>query len=155
VASLAHHGFDRVVVVNGHGGNAPALREVCGTITRHDDAYAVPYTWFDALDFGEYDPPLGHGGPIETAFVRAVRPELVDEEQFEAAAAGAGEGFGEFQSGTNLAYDFAEFTESGNLGDPGESSQELGERLLADARDALLELLDAVAERDTDLPPHR
>ena len=26
VASLAHHGFDRVVIVNGHGGNTDALR---------------------------------------------------------------------------------------------------------------------------------
>jgi creatinine amidohydrolase len=38
VASLASHGFDRVVVVNGHGGNVDALREVTGTISRHDDA---------------------------------------------------------------------------------------------------------------------
>jgi Uncharacterized protein, putative amidase len=28
VESLAHHGFDRVVLVNGHGGNVDALREV-------------------------------------------------------------------------------------------------------------------------------
>jgi len=49
VTSLAHHGWDRVVLVNGHGGNVAALREVCGRITRHDDAYAVPFTWFDAV----------------------------------------------------------------------------------------------------------
>jgi creatinine amidohydrolase len=155
VASLAHHGFDRVVVVNGHGGNSDALREVCGTITRHDDAYAVPYTWFDAIDYDEYDPDLGHGGPIETSFVSHVRPELVREERFEAAADGAGEAFGEWVSGTNLAYDFAEFAESGNIGDPGEGDAELGERLLDGATAALVDLLDAVAARDTDLPDHR
>ncbi|PSP53226.1 creatininase, partial [Halobacteriales archaeon QH_3_68_24] len=30
VAALASHGWDRVVVVNGHGGNVDALRELCG-----------------------------------------------------------------------------------------------------------------------------
>ena len=34
IASLAHHGFDRVVIVNGHGGNTDALREITGTISR-------------------------------------------------------------------------------------------------------------------------
>lgn len=52
VASLAHHGFDRVVIVNGHGGNVDALREVCGTISRHDRAYSVSFTWFDAIARG-------------------------------------------------------------------------------------------------------
>jgi creatinine amidohydrolase len=155
VDSLAYHGFDRVVVVNGHGGNTDALREVCGTITRHDDAYAVAFTWFDALDFTEYDVELGHGGPAETAFVQAVRPELVHEDRFEDAAAGAGERFGEWVSGTNLAYDFAEFSEGGNVGDPGEGDAELGARLLDDATDALVDLLDAVAERDVERPADR
>ncbi|MFC6730120.1 creatininase family protein, partial [Natronoarchaeum mannanilyticum] len=34
VASLAEHGWDRVVLVNGHGGNVGALREVAGRIVR-------------------------------------------------------------------------------------------------------------------------
>lgn len=155
VASLASHGWDRVVIVNGHGGNTAALREVCGTISRHDDAYAVPWTWFDALDFDEYDVDLGHGGPAETAFVRAVRPDLVRDDRFEAAAAGAGDSFGEFEQGANLAYDFAAFSESGNIGDPSEGDAQLGEQLRADATEALVALLAAVSERDVEIPPHR
>ncbi|MEF8975691.1 MAG: creatininase family protein [Halapricum sp.] len=155
VTSLASHGWDRVVVVNGHGGNTAALREVCGGITRQDDAYAVPWTWFDALDFDEYGVDLGHGGPAETAFVQAVRPELVDEERFEAAAAGAGDAFGEFDQGANLAYDFAAFSESGNIGDPSEGDAQLGKQLLADATEALVSLLETVEERDVKAPEHR
>jgi creatinine amidohydrolase len=155
VASLASHGWDRVVVVNGHGGNTDALREVCGAITRHDDAYAVPWTWFDALDFGEYGIDLGHGGPAETAFVQAVRPDLVHEDRFDDAGAGAGDAFGEFEQGTNLAYDFAEFSESGNLGDPSAGDAELGEQLLSDATESLVALLETVRERDVTRPSHR
>lgn len=44
VRSLAFHGLDRVVLVNGHGGNVAALREVAGKVVRHDDAYAVLFT---------------------------------------------------------------------------------------------------------------
>jgi creatinine amidohydrolase len=155
VASLASHGWDRVVVVNGHGGNTDALREVCGAITRQDDAYAVPWTWFDALDFGEYGIDLGHGGPAETAFVQAVRPDLVREARFDDAAAGAGEGFGEFEQGANLAYDFAEFSERGNIGDPSAGDAQLGKQLLADTTEALVALLETVSERDLTRPAHR
>ncbi|MFW6017193.1 MAG: creatininase family protein [Halapricum sp.] len=155
IESLASHGWDRIVVVNGHGGNTDALREVCGSITRSGDAYAVPWTWFDALDFEAYGIELGHGGPAETAFVQAVRPDLVHEDRVDEAAAGAGDGFGEFEQGTNLTYDFAEFSESGAIGDPGAGDAELGERLLADATTALIDLLAVVAERDLTRPSHR
>jgi len=141
--SLAHHGFDRIVVVNGHGGNVDALRECCGRISRDGDGYAVAYTWFDAVATEE----LGHGGPAETSFMRHLRPELVHEERTEEAAEGAAEQWGEWLNGTNLAYDSAEFTESGAVGDPRNGSEELGEELLEEAAGALSELLDAVATR--------
>jgi creatinine amidohydrolase len=154
IQSLLSHGWTRVVVVNGHGGNSDALREVCGNVTRHDDAYAVAFTWFDALDIDDYDVELGHGGPIETSLVRHVRPEWVETDRFAEAAAGAGDGFGEWAAGTNLAYDFAEFAETGNIGDPSESDADLGAQLLEDAAQALADLLVAVADRDVSRPPH-
>lgn len=157
VASLASHGWDRVVIVNGHGGNVGALREACGELVRNETAYAVPFTWFDAVDYGELDADvgMGHGGPVETSLVRHVRPELVDSSQFQAAADGASTGWGEWRSGVNLAYDSAEFTDSGVVGDPGRSSPELGEQLLDSAAGALADLLEAVAGRDVSRPPHR
>ena len=153
VASLAHHGWDRVVLVNGHGGNVGALREVAGTITREDDAYAVPFTWFDAV--GDHGAAMGHGGPLETAFVRHVRPDLVREDRVEAAREGASDGWGEWVSGTNLAHDSAEFTENGVVGDPGEGDAGRGEELLELAASALADLLAAVEARDVRRPPDR
>ncbi|EMA44165.1 creatininase family protein [Halococcus saccharolyticus] len=145
VASLASHGWDRVVLVNGHGGNVDALREVCGAITRHDAAYAVPFTWFEAAaSLSE----MGHGGPIETALLRAIHPDLVRENRIEEAQAGASETWGEWVSGTNLAFDAAEFTDNGVVGDPGDGSAERGEELLEDATAALVTLLDAIEDRD-------
>lgn len=153
VASLASYGWDRVIVVNGHGGNVAPLREACGRLTRDGVAYAVPFTWFDAVDLDdvpalEAGVGMGHGGPLETSLVRAIDPALVDADRFAEAAAGAAEGWGEWQSGTNLAYDSAEFTESGVVGDPGESSAEAGEQLLDAAGRALADLFGTVAARE-------
>jgi creatinine amidohydrolase len=136
--------FDRVVVVNGHGGNTDALRELCGRVTRDGDGYAVAYTWFDAVD---PDLPLGHGGPVETSLVLHVAPNLVDEDCYEAARAGKGERFGDFVAGTNMAYDFDEFAESGNVGDPSAASAEAGEELLEEAAAGLVEVIVAAVER--------
>lgn len=136
--------FDRVVVVNGHGGNTDALRELCGRVTRDGGGYAVAYTWFDAVD---PDLPLGHGGPVETSLVLHVAPDLVDEDCYEAAQAGKGERFGDFVAGTNMAYDFDEFAESGNVGDPSAASAEAGEELLEEAAAGLVEVTVAAVER--------
>jgi creatinine amidohydrolase len=139
--SLASHGFDRVVVVNGHGGNADALREVCARVTRDGDCRAVAYTWFDDLDT---DLRLGHGGPVETSAMLALRPELVREDRYPEAAEAGAESFGRFVAGTNVAYDFDEFTRSGNVGDPTPATAEEGERLLDGAAEGVCAVLDAI-----------
>lgn len=144
IESLAAHGFDRIVVVNGHGGNTDALRELCGRVSRDGDAYAVAYTWFDAVDYAD----LGHAGPAETSVIRQLRPDLLHEDRTDEAAAGAADSWGEWVAGTNLAYDSDSFTDSGVVGDPREGSAELGDALLDEAVSALLELLDAVERRD-------
>ncbi len=143
VESLASHGIERVVVVNGHGGNVDALRELCGRVSRSGDAYAVQYTWFDAVEFDD----LGHAGPAETSMIRHLHPELIREERTEAAAEAGADGWGEWIAGTNLAYDSDAFTESGAVGDPREGDAELGAELLDAAAVSLFELLEAVATR--------
>lgn len=144
VESLAHHGIDRVVVVNGHGGNVEALAEVCRRLTREGDAYAVPFTWFDAVDV---DVPMGHAGAIETALLRHARPELVREDRIDDARSGAADRWGEWVSGVNLAVDADEFSENGVVGDPAAGDAALGAELLDQATESLRKLLPAVAKR--------
>ncbi|MWV38731.1 creatininase family protein [Natrialba sp. INN-245] len=153
VESLAHHGFDRVVIVNGHGGNVDALREVGGRLTRSGEAYAVPFTWFEAV--GDHAADMGHGGPLETSLLWHCAPDLVDEDRLEAASEGAADGWGEWTSGTNLAYDSAEFSDNGVVGEPADGDERRGAELLELASDALGRLLEAVAERDVTRPEPR
>ena len=153
VGSLAHHGWDRVVVVNGHGGNVAALREVCARISRHDEAYAVPFTWFESI--GEHREKMGHGGTLETALLRHTAADLVHEDRIENARSGASDRWGDWTARVNLAYDTVEFSENGVVGDPGAGDAELGAELLDAAGSALARLLETVAERDVERSARR
>jgi len=145
VASLAHHGFDRVVIVNGHGGNIDALNELTGIISRHDDAYAVGFTWFNAV--GEHSTRMGHGGVLETSLLQHTYPDTIRSDQLETAAERGADRWGEWVAGVNLAHDSIEFTENGVVGEPTDASAELGVELLETATDELVSLLEAVSAR--------
>jgi len=148
--SLVSHGIDRVVFVNGHGGNVEALAEVARRFSR-DDAhagYGVAFTWFEAV--GEHASDMGHAGPLETALLRATNPDLVREERVDEASAGAADRWGEWVAGVNLAHDADEFTDNGVVGDPAGGDAARGAELLDRASAALAELADAVVERETD-----
>lgn len=152
VESMLGHGWDRIVLVNGHGGNTAAVAEVAARIGRDHPALVAPFTWFDAVD---PDVPLGHAGAVETSFLLATRPELVHEERFADAAAGAGDRWGEWVSGVNLAVDSATFTENGAIGDPTEASEKIGTALEREASEALQTLIAALVDRDVESPDHR
>ena len=145
VESLAHHGFDRVVLVNGHGGNVDALREVSARLTRDGTASTAPFTWFDSV--GEHSSDMGHAGPLETAMLRHTNPDLVREDRIEEAQKGGSDRWGEWVSGVNLAYDSDEFTENGVVGDPAAGDADRGAELLDLASEGLVELLDALAAK--------
>lgn len=152
VESMLDHGWDRIVLVNGHGGNTAPIAEVAARLGRDHPALVAPFTWFEAVDA---EVPMGHAGAVETSFLLATRPELVHEDRFAEAAAGAGDRWGEWVSGVNLAVDSASFTENGVVGDPTEASEEIGNALEHDASEALQRLIAALVDRDVETSDHR
>ncbi|NHN41612.1 creatininase family protein [Halorubellus sp. JP-L1] len=145
VESLASHGVDAVVLVNGHGGNVDALREVCARVSRDDVADAAAFTWFDVVNA---DVPMGHGGGRETALLRHVAPHLVREDRVQQAAEGASTRWGDWVGGVNVANDADAFTANGVVGDPRDGDAELGAAMLDDAASSLADVLRALADRD-------
>lgn len=88
--SLARSGFQRVVIVNGHGGNDEAIR-----VAARDTALALPISiaaasywtiaWSALVEEGratEIGQLPGHAGAFETSLVLALRSELVDRASY-------------------------------------------------------------------------
>lgn len=82
--SLYRHGFRRVLVVNGHGGNAASLSSVAQTLAQDfADLRVKTFEWWtDQESYRVVVDLLGeqvgsHASPGETAFMLAVRPSAV------------------------------------------------------------------------------
>lgn len=142
--SVLAHGIEGLVFVNGHGGNAAALREVAAACSRRYTAHAAAVTWFEAV---ETDIEMGHAGALETAVVRHLAPELVDEEAAEAAAEEGADRWGQWVRGVNIAYDTETFSTNGTVGDPSETTAADGEAVLTDAAAAVADVIRAVRDR--------
>jgi creatinine amidohydrolase len=81
--SLITSGFQRIFILNGHGGNSELIQLVVRDLAlMHDaDLATAPY-WtiaWEALVAAQANDRAGHAGTFETALVMAMRPELVHE----------------------------------------------------------------------------
>jgi creatinine amidohydrolase len=139
--SLMRHGFRRVLILNGHGGNVAALRVVVDEL-RHMELRLLTATYWQVdplaiADILERQSGVQHACEAETSMVMALRPELVDEGQLEAAKhVEPGQVAGQTQA-VHGAMKFEERTPSGAIGDPTAASAEKGERLLEAAASAV------------------
>ncbi len=82
--SLAHNGIKKLVILNGHGDNAPTLNYAAQMINRDAKIFVCVETGetSDIDLYGLIDTPNDiHAGEIETSTTLAIRPELVDMEK--------------------------------------------------------------------------
>jgi creatinine amidohydrolase len=153
VESMAAHGVDRAVLVNGHGGNTDALRRAARDLRNDRTAFAAPWNWWDALDGLDeelFEGAGGHAGPVESSLLLAVAEELVREDELDAAEADASETWGRTVHGAEVGFDTADFSDSGAVGTPTEADAEAGRRLFEQARDELAALVTWLADRETE-----
>jgi creatinine amidohydrolase len=143
--SLVSHGFRRIFLLNGHGGNRWALRVVVDELSRELGAALATATYWEPAAGAiarilEQQPGVQHACEAETSMVLALRPELVDQARFAEAK------FSEpphlvSQRGGHVWRPFAGRTPTGVIGDPTAASAAKGERLLDAAAEAIAELL--------------
>jgi creatinine amidohydrolase len=80
--SIVRHGFRRIVLLNGHGGNENALRSAVDALTPELKVPIVQFTYWNAAA-AEIQPilttqkTLRHACEAETSMMMALRPELV------------------------------------------------------------------------------
>ncbi len=79
--SLAHNGIKKIVILNGHGDNAPTLNYAAQMINRDAKIFVCVETGetsdVDIYNLTNTENDI-HAGEIETSTALAVRPELVD-----------------------------------------------------------------------------
>ena len=71
ILSTSSHGPRKFLIINGHGGNTPSLKEVAEDLRSDDEIFvAIAAAYPSKLD--------GHAGKDETSLMLHLRPELVD-----------------------------------------------------------------------------
>lgn len=146
VRSLKRHGFSKVLLLNGHGGNVAALQTVVEQLTLEHHMALVSATYWQLASHKlgpllERQTGIRHACEAETAMMLAIRPDLVDTSDLEAAGCPDAR---DQQPGHDDGYrwqSFADKTPTGALGEPAAATAQKGEKLLEVAASHLAERL--------------
>lgn len=171
--SLIHHGFNRIIFMNGHGSNVkvvdPVLRQLryeTGALIGFIKPYMERYTGIlkGLMENPPEETPGWHASELETSQDMAWREDLVRMERAEHSKAHIPEFLPrtfakkdgmpdvEFEGYTyfNFPMDHHEFIESGTIGNPMRATKEKGEesfrRLSEHVAKGILELMDVPVE---------
>lgn len=138
--SLWHHGFRKILLLNGHGGNANPLGTVVQKLRFEHDVFVAGATYWSFAS--AYIPEWRKSGPggidhaceMEACLMLHVRPELVKPDAFRDAT-----WFPQCDYLTadltigapvQVAWRLKELTTDGTLGDPAKGSAERGAHLM-------------------------
>lgn len=130
----ARNGVTKLVIVNGHGGNGPALHFAAQNINRD----ARIFTCVDTGESSDHDvdaiaetPNDVHAGEIETSTSLWLRPELVRMERAQPCVPRFSSAYLDFTSKRSVGW-YARtrrISETGVLGDPTRASREKGRKM--------------------------
>jgi creatinine amidohydrolase len=135
VGSAARHGFKRVMLMNGHGGNAEAIGTAATEFAVEFGIRVAGATYWHMVPEAiapllERQPTLMHACEAETSMVWHLMPEGVRPERLEEAHGPASSRLAGQPPGLLMRRSFREITETGVVGDARIASAEKGARLL-------------------------
>ena len=155
--SVAYHGFEKILLVNGHGGNHQAIQAALNPLRQElgIDVWMVTYFHLGNEIAGEIRASeiggMAHSGEFETAMMMHLRPELVSDDKVP-----PGRSLGEELEGTLLrlgpegvasfAWLAGDLNADGVVGDARLAEPSMGARLVSHYGAVLAEvILDALA----------
>jgi creatinine amidohydrolase len=133
--SIRRHGFKRVFIVNGHGGNIAALNAFLPDLTRDTGLLLYATTYFelsrdDLAQHLEDQKWVQHACEVESSMMMVVAPATVKHDRLP-------EAFGMLNGDPRKAYPaarynaFTDLTPTGVVGDARRANAQKGEKLLA------------------------
>ncbi|MEO8658712.1 MAG: creatininase family protein [Bryobacteraceae bacterium] len=138
--SLAHHGFRKILLVNGHGSNVPFLDIAARNITNRTPAICAMVSWwsliprelFTELRESEFPGGMAHGCELETSVLLHLRPDLVQTDKAEKDINFQRTEFfyWDLQSPSPVVFQewFSRYSKTGTVGDPTLATPEKGRR---------------------------
>lgn len=153
VASVVAHGFRRIAIVNGHGGNASLTSTLATSLGHAHRGKAriagLSYFQLAAREIAglRRSPPggTGHAGEFETSMMQHVRPELVHVEKAATTYPETGSAYLSTDllepSRVSTYLDFADLSPTGTLGDPSHAGPDQGERFFAACTQSLADFI--------------
>ena len=141
LTNIKRHGFKRVFIVNGHGGNIAALNAFLPDFTRETGLklYATTYFEMSKNDLGQFledQKQVHHACEVESSMMMVVAPDTVKHDRLP-------EAFGLLNGDPRKAFpanrydSFKELTPSGVVGDARRASKQKGEKLLKVCQEGL------------------
>ena len=132
--NCARNGVNKLVIINGHGGNIPALNYAAQMITRDTKIFVCLDTGetsdVDIYRIAETQNDI-HAGEIETSTSLAVRPHLVKMDKAAKRLPRFSSRYLDFTSKRKVSWyvHTKKISQSGVIGDPTKASSEKGERM--------------------------
>jgi creatinine amidohydrolase len=124
--SLSRHGFKRILILNGHGGNTAAIRVAVQELNLKYGLNVYALNWWDLVSDifkSIYNTPITHADEGETAVAYALNQRVVKDFM---------EGSGNYGEETILytSKRMKEYTSTGSMGHPEKALKEHGEAIV-------------------------
>jgi creatinine amidohydrolase len=157
--SLAHHGFRKVLLVNGHGSNVPFLDIAARNITNRSEAICAMVSWWSLIprplfeELRESDTPGGmaHACELETSVLLHLRSDLVqmDKARKDISFQPTEFFYWDLQTPSPVFFQewFSRYSRTGAVGDPTLASAEKGRRFAEAVVERLVALIREFRER--------
>jgi creatinine amidohydrolase/Fe(II)-dependent formamide hydrolase-like protein len=132
--SVSHNGIKKLVIINAHGGNSPALNHAAQMINRDARMFVCVDTG-ETSDVDIYSlvetPNDVHAGEIETSTSLAVRPQVVKMDRASREVPEFSSRYLDFTSKRGVSWyaHTRKISQSGVMGDPTKASAEKGKKI--------------------------
>ena len=151
VESLSLHGVEKLVILNGHGGNdfKPMIRELMPV---YPDMFISTLNWWQILDGSIYFDDTGdHAGEMETCVMMELCPDLV--RPLTEAGSGNAKSFAIQALREGWAWaprQWTKVTSDTGVGNPSKASPEKGKKYVADLVEKIADFFSELAQTPPD-----